>query len=71
MDIGYISVIIYLICETEYLSLFVDEMNIPPQKGRNRSSRAFVDKEAVLAPHAPFSQGEPQVQPEFQVPPMP
>ena len=56
VDIGCVPIIVYLICETEQLSLFVDKMNIPPRKGFNRLCRA------PLVP----PQEKSQVQPKFQ-----
>ena len=71
-NIGCISISVYLICETEYLSLFVDKMNIPPRRGRNRPRRALpVDEEATSTPYTPPPQEKSQVQPEFQVLPIP
>ena len=46
-------------------------MDIPPQQGHDRSRRTLVDEKAISTPHAPLSQTEPQVQPEFQALPMP
>ena len=50
IDIGCIPVIVYYICEFEYLSLFVDKMNIPPRRGRDRPRRVLVDEEADSTP---------------------
>ena len=46
-------------------------MNIPPWRRRGRPRTTPVDNEAISTPRAPTPQVEPQVQPEFQVPPMP
>ena len=61
MDIGCIFLIVYHVYESEHLSPFVDKMNIPPRRERDRPRRAFVDKKAVLAPPASPLQEEPQV----------
>ena len=56
VDIGCILVVVYWLCEFEHLSLIVDEMNIPPRRGRDQPRRAFVDEEAATAPHSYASQ---------------
>ena len=43
----------------EYLSLFVDNMNIPPQRERGQPRRVPVDEETVSAPHVLSPQKEP------------
>ena len=46
-------------------------MDIPPQQESGRPCRAPMDEEAASAPYTLPPYAEPQVQPEFQVPPMP
>ena len=49
------------------LSHFVDKINLPPRRGRDRPRMTPVDEKAVSAPHALPPQGEPQASPELQI----
>ena len=52
VDIGCILVIVYFVSESELLSLFVNKINIPPQKRHDRPRRTPVDKEVALVPQS-------------------